>query len=226
MTSTTTAPAAASETIDGLAVVADEAALSPLSKPGKPIIFHRIRELLLEDGTVRYRCIECAETSRQLGKIRYHLRTHLRPDTARPSRKTKPRTGRAATDQVGATRTRHTSATAAASAVTAPQAAPASAPSAAHTPETGGSTTASRATVLPDLTLAELANRLYELAELDKVRTENDELRRECAELRAGHDELLAATRGLADLRRRAETAEQRLATIQQLLREADGTGA
>ncbi|WP_242882643.1 hypothetical protein [Actinomadura litoris] len=177
--------------IDGKHVVADEAALSPLSKPGKTVVFRRIRELLLDDDSTLYRCTECPETNERLAKIRFHLRVHN--TTGSQS------TASAATAKTTGTRRPKKTAN------------PATAPDA-------GTATANSApgTVLPDLTLAELASRLHELAELDVLRAENTALRvanarleAECENLRTGHDELLAAMRGMPALVRRAEATEK-----------------
>ncbi|MEU6034008.1 hypothetical protein ABZ801_01220 [Actinomadura sp. NPDC047616] len=132
--------------VNGIAVVSDKPTPSPISTPDKPVVFHRIRELQLADGTTWYGCRDCTETSPHMGKIRYHLRSHRTTDKTT----TAPRTSR---------RARKPSATpATASKASASSAEPATAPAPTDP--------------FARLTLAELGQRLEELAELDQLRTE------------------------------------------------------
>jgi hypothetical protein len=62
--------------VNGIAVIADEAAPSPLSRPDRPVSFPQIRRLLLEDGSETYGCVLCEYADPALGKVRYHLRSH------------------------------------------------------------------------------------------------------------------------------------------------------
>jgi hypothetical protein len=188
--------------IDGKLVVADEAAISPLSTPDRPVIFRRIRELLLDDGSTVFRCAQCPETDERLAVIRYHLREHNPAgggQGAASDAKAKPEKDQ--TEKSRKTRKKGTA-------------------KAGQGPRTTVSGS-DRGTVLPDLTLAELATRLHELAELDALRAEAAELRAanarleaECQELRTGHDELLAAARAMPALVRRAEAADKLLLAV------------
>ncbi|KAB2344833.1 hypothetical protein [Actinomadura rudentiformis] len=198
----------APEAIDGLRVIENEPAVSPLSKPGKPVYFQQIRELLLEDGSARFRCVHCPETSERLGKIRRHLSTHANPTT-------KVSTSKVSTSKVG--KGKESKATPAEG-----QAAGTQVPA---TQETGTRTPVTTDNPLNTLTLAEITARLHEIQELDALRAKVVELTAECKELRAerdeyraGHDELLAATRGVTGLRERAENAESALAALHTVL--------
>lgn len=62
--------------VNGLTVIEAVEAHSPLSKPGKPVYFRQILELLLEDGTVVYGCIHCEYTTDGALKVRSHLGKH------------------------------------------------------------------------------------------------------------------------------------------------------
>lgn len=67
MTSTTVS------TVDGVAVIADEPVETPLSKPGRPVYFTRIRRLLLADDRTVYGCTECDFTADSDSAVRGHL---------------------------------------------------------------------------------------------------------------------------------------------------------
>lgn len=62
--------------VNGVAVVATEPVLSPMSRPGKPIPFTRIVRLLLADDAELHGCTECVFTDPSLGKVRNHLKDH------------------------------------------------------------------------------------------------------------------------------------------------------
>jgi hypothetical protein len=63
--------------VDGVEVIADEPAQSPItSRDGKPVHFKQIRELLLADGATVYGCVHCDYTSPGIGSIRPHLGKH------------------------------------------------------------------------------------------------------------------------------------------------------
>lgn len=71
--------------VNGLAVVADEAAESPLPKrpDGSPVLYKRMRRLLLEDGSEVFGCALCDLTG-ELAVVRMHLKVHAEPKQARP----------------------------------------------------------------------------------------------------------------------------------------------
>ncbi|MET8006290.1 hypothetical protein [Nonomuraea glycinis] len=73
--------------VNGVAVIADEAAPSPLSRPDRPVSFPQIRRLLLEDDSETYGCALCEHTDPALGKVRYHLRSHPERVVSRRSRR-------------------------------------------------------------------------------------------------------------------------------------------
>ncbi len=75
--------------VRGLAVIADQPALSTIRTPtGKEIHFQQIRELLLEDETVEYGCVHCEFTGPSPNTIRPHLKQHSdvspKPKATRP----------------------------------------------------------------------------------------------------------------------------------------------
>lgn len=62
----------ADRTVNGLKVIAVEDAHSPLSTPGRPIVY-RLQVLTLEDNTVVYGCTDCPEEIfAKLGQGRQH----------------------------------------------------------------------------------------------------------------------------------------------------------
>lgn len=71
--------------VDGLAVIADQPALSAIQTPtGKPIHFKQIRELLLEDESTVYGCVHCDYTGPSVNAVRPHLSKHR--DGAKPKK--------------------------------------------------------------------------------------------------------------------------------------------
>jgi len=63
--------------VDGVDVVADEPARSPVNdREGNPIYFKQMRELLLSDGRTVYGCIHCDYTAERLSQVRPHLNKH------------------------------------------------------------------------------------------------------------------------------------------------------
>jgi hypothetical protein len=62
--------------VDTHAVIATEPVESPLSRPGKTIMFTRVVKLLLDDGTTTYGCTECDATADKMASVRAHLRIH------------------------------------------------------------------------------------------------------------------------------------------------------
>ncbi|MFI8932604.1 hypothetical protein ACIG3E_33690 [Streptomyces sp. NPDC053474] len=62
--------------VNGVTVVADEPAPSPISRPGVTVTFEQIRHLLLADGAEVYGCRHCTYTSPNINSIRPHLKAH------------------------------------------------------------------------------------------------------------------------------------------------------
>jgi hypothetical protein len=62
----------------GLEVLADEPTPSPISKPGRTVMWEQTRTLLLADGSTAYGCIHCDYVSRSVNSIRPHLSKHNR----------------------------------------------------------------------------------------------------------------------------------------------------
>ncbi|MFB6881266.1 hypothetical protein ACFCY8_10570 [Streptomyces noursei] len=62
--------------VNGVAVIADEPALSPISRPGINVTFDQIRHLLLADGSETYGCRHCTYVSDNINSIRPHLKAH------------------------------------------------------------------------------------------------------------------------------------------------------
>jgi hypothetical protein len=64
--------------VNGLAVLADEPAPSPLSdKAGGQVYFKQIRSLLLENGAITYGCAHCDYTADSPASVRPHLNKHI-----------------------------------------------------------------------------------------------------------------------------------------------------
>lgn len=67
-------------TVNGVAVIGDEALQTPLSKAlGQPVYYTRIRRLLLADGTSVVGCTataECTYTADSPQRVSSHLRAH------------------------------------------------------------------------------------------------------------------------------------------------------
>jgi hypothetical protein len=74
--------------VNGLAVIADEPALSPITTgAGAPIYFQQIRQLLLEDDSTAYGCVHCDFAAGSINAVRPHLRKHREqpsPKTRQP----------------------------------------------------------------------------------------------------------------------------------------------
>ena len=63
--------------VNGIAVVADEAALAPIRDfKGDPVHFKQIRELLLADESTVFGCVHCEFTRPTAAGVRPHLRAH------------------------------------------------------------------------------------------------------------------------------------------------------
>lgn len=60
-------------------VLAEEAVESPLSTPDKPMMFQRVRKLLLDGGQEVYGCTECGVVRDTVAKVRSHLSWHHNP---------------------------------------------------------------------------------------------------------------------------------------------------
>lgn len=74
--------------VDGVDVVADEPARSPVNdRDGNPILFKQMRELLLSDGRTVFGCIHCDYTADKLTQVRPHLNKHR---DGKPSRGSGP----------------------------------------------------------------------------------------------------------------------------------------
>lgn len=71
--------------IDGVAVLDDRDTRSPINdRAGNPVMWRKIRTLLMADGTTLYGCSVCDYTSRNPMSIRPHLGKHsgkVRVDT-------------------------------------------------------------------------------------------------------------------------------------------------
>lgn len=61
-------------------VLAEEAVESPLSTPARPMLFHRVRKLLLGSGEEVYGCTECGLVRDSVAKVRSHVSWHHNPD--------------------------------------------------------------------------------------------------------------------------------------------------
>lgn len=86
--------------VKGVAVVADEPARSPISRPGVNVVFDQIRHLLLADGSEWYGCVHCDYVSQNPNSIRPHLKAHKpkpAPEVRKPHKPSGPvgRTGTA-----------------------------------------------------------------------------------------------------------------------------------
>lgn len=86
--------------VNGVAVVADEPAQSPISRPGVNVVFDQIRHLLLADGNEWYGCRHCDYVSQNQNSIRPHLKAHkpkTEPEVRKPHKPSGPagRTGTA-----------------------------------------------------------------------------------------------------------------------------------
>ncbi|TYK47176.1 hypothetical protein [Actinomadura decatromicini] len=67
--------------VNGLAVMADEPTLSPITGPnGAPIYWRQTRTLLLEDETKVFGCVHCDYTADNPHKVRPHLKVHREPE--------------------------------------------------------------------------------------------------------------------------------------------------
>ncbi|MGW1976458.1 hypothetical protein [Streptomyces sp. NPDC001889] len=75
--------------VNGIAVVVDQPAESPISRPGVNVVFEKIRHLLLADGAEMYGCSLCDYTSENKLSIRPHLKVHKprTPDAPKPKKK-------------------------------------------------------------------------------------------------------------------------------------------
>ncbi|MFF4205731.1 hypothetical protein ACFYZ8_34345 [Streptomyces sp. NPDC001668] len=62
--------------INGIDVVEDQPAQSPLTRPGVHVVFDKIRHLLLADGSEWYGCALCDYTSQNKNSILPHLKAH------------------------------------------------------------------------------------------------------------------------------------------------------
>lgn len=73
--------------VNGVAVIADEPALSPITTGGgKPIHFHQIRKLLLEDESIAFGCVHCDFAGGSINAVRPHLNKHRTQVTAKNTR--------------------------------------------------------------------------------------------------------------------------------------------
>ncbi|MGA5820018.1 hypothetical protein ACPC54_19400 [Kitasatospora sp. NPDC094028] len=75
--------------VDGITVIEDTPSLSPLSRPGKPVYFHQIRHLLMEDGSELFGCTHCTYTSPKIGAVRPHLKKHKNGTAQNPAKPSK-----------------------------------------------------------------------------------------------------------------------------------------
>ncbi|MFD3422616.1 hypothetical protein [Streptomyces decoyicus] len=62
--------------VNGIAVITDEPAPSPISRPGVNVTFEQIRHPLLADGAETYGCLHCSYVSDNINSIRGHLKAH------------------------------------------------------------------------------------------------------------------------------------------------------
>ncbi|MFJ8677358.1 hypothetical protein [Streptomyces sp. NPDC093589] len=62
--------------VNGVAVLIDEPAPSPISRPGVDVTFDQIRHLLLADGTETYGCVHCPYVADNISSVRAHLKAH------------------------------------------------------------------------------------------------------------------------------------------------------
>lgn len=73
--------------VNGLAVIAAEPALSPITTGGgKPIHFHQIHKLLLEDESIVFGCVHCDFAGGSINAVRPHLNKHRAHTAAKPNR--------------------------------------------------------------------------------------------------------------------------------------------
>ncbi|MEV7887513.1 hypothetical protein ACWD3I_26015 [Streptomyces sp. NPDC002817] len=84
--------------VNDVAVVADEPAQSPISRPGVNVVFDQIRHLLLADASEWYGCLHCDYVSQNQNSIRPHLKAHKpkpEPEVRKPHKQSGPagRTG-------------------------------------------------------------------------------------------------------------------------------------
>lgn len=64
-------------TVNGLAVVSDEAGVAPFTdRAGNPVVQPQTRVLTLEDGSVVYGCLHCDYISTNKNSVRPHLGKH------------------------------------------------------------------------------------------------------------------------------------------------------
>lgn len=72
--------------VNGIAVIADEPTLSPISaRNGVPVYWQQTRTLLLEDGTELYGCVHCDYTADSPNKVRPHFNKHRDRTAAKPA---------------------------------------------------------------------------------------------------------------------------------------------
>jgi hypothetical protein len=72
--------------INGIQVVEDQPAQSPLTRPGVHVVFEKIRHLLLADGSEWFGCALCDYASQNKNSILPHLKVHA-PKKTDPSAK-------------------------------------------------------------------------------------------------------------------------------------------
>ncbi|MET8768237.1 MULTISPECIES: hypothetical protein [unclassified Streptomyces] len=99
--------------INGIEVVEDQPAQSPLTRPGVYVVFDKIRHLLLADGSEWYGCALCDYTSQNKNSILPHLKAHApkKEPTAKAARaiaSVRPNRGAASSPSMRRTSSRRT----------------------------------------------------------------------------------------------------------------------
>ncbi|MEU6331473.1 hypothetical protein ABZ851_29980 [Streptomyces sp. NPDC047049] len=78
--------------VNGVAVIIDEPAPSPISRPGADVTFDQIRHLLLADGAETYGCLHCPYVSENISSVRGHLKAHSSKPKGQVRKASKPAT--------------------------------------------------------------------------------------------------------------------------------------